>query len=406
MKKELKMWTLISLIFISILFLPNIPISSSLHIRPEDFFIFLAAVSFIVKDFPRIGIPKTPYTWIILTFLGWMTLSIVLNNNILIPSSLFEIVKFFKVIIVFILIYRFYPKYKEQFHRLINICFWILVAINLFQFFDPLSLNNKIWNLYIADNMLPSLLINHRISGLIGNPNVNGVLFLIFTAYFLSRFNYHKIDLHKAIIAAVIVLLTQSRTDFIALVLILPYVAIATNRLSFKGLLKIVIIMTISISLMAIALLLIQSAYILSLWTTPIGENSSFQVRVMVWEIIYKAILESPIIGHGGNKEFFYSQGINAESQYVFTAFLYGFVGLAIYFSFMFYPFYYFYKNKNTYTLMTAIFSIAFIVTSVTNAPLNDYRIFILAVTFLAISCIESKKNTCIKTKCKLVSNF
>ena len=121
---------LISLIFISILFLPNIQINDLIFIRPEDVLIFSAFIILIIKEYPRLSLPKTSYMSILLVYLSWMFLTVLFKAQIMNTGAIFELIKFIKVILMFILVYKFFPIYKEHLEKLFTRLF---LGISIYQ---------------------------------------------------------------------------------------------------------------------------------------------------------------------------------------------------------------------------------------------------------------------------------
>ena len=218
-------------------------------------------------------------------------------------------------------------------------------------------------------------------------------MFLIFAAYFLSKYKYYKTDLYTIVIAFGMVILTQSRTCLVALFAMILFFTIVNNKLKIKNIISSFLIFVIFIASTLLILYLLNSKYISKLWNMPLEQNVSLYNRVVKWKYLSGIILENPIIGSGGSKDFLYTNGILVDGHYVLIAFLFGFIGLFFFLLLLFYPFYYYKKNKNLYSLATAMFFVPIIITSTTNAPLNDYRLFLIIISFMAMSCSYSTFN-------------
>lgn len=137
-----------------------------------------------------------------------------------------------------------------------------------------------------------------RMLGLMGNPNCNAVFFLFFTCYYLARYSFHKRNIISLIISVVMVLLTQSRTGFISLIIILIIFILKDMNLEKigKGL--------ILLSFLALAISIVNAEYISALWDRPLEKITSLTVRFDIWVMLIEMVKDQWLIGLGPFKEF------------------------------------------------------------------------------------------------------
>ena len=168
--------------------------------------------------------------------------------------------------------------------------------------------------------------------GLMGNPNCNAVFFLFFTCYYLARYAYGKRNIVSLITSVVLVLLTQSRTGFISLIVIFVIFMLKDMNLRKigKGLLL--------LSFIALAISIVNAEYISALWDRPFDKITSLTIRLDIWLMLIEMVKDQWLIGLGPFKEFFYANALHADSEYILNYFRYGICGLVLYSSLLLYP--------------------------------------------------------------------
>ncbi|HBG23050.1 MAG TPA: hypothetical protein DDW83_07345, partial [Peptococcaceae bacterium] len=312
-------------LLLSIFFLPPLRISDSLPaIRLED---VIVIVLFFLNYF-QYKVPKHTYLVLLTIYLCVITLSVLFNESFLYTSNIYEIIKVIKMIILYMFFSFYFRSSRNNFSKVnifLQCSFWLLVIINLLQYLDLFHFNQLLGSLYTPQGQLDVFMLQlsrdgatKRMLGLMGNPNCNAVFFLFFTCYYLARYSFHKRNIISLIISVVMVLLTQSRTGFISLIIILIIFILKDMNLRKigKGL--------ILLSFLALAISIVNAEYISALWDRPLEKITSLTVRFDIWIMLIEMVKDQWLIGLGPFKEFFYGNALHADSEYVLNYFRYG----------------------------------------------------------------------------------
>ena len=99
-------------------------------------------------------------------------------------------------------------------------------------------------------------------------------------------------------------------------------------------------------------------------------------------------IKESPIIGYGVNKQYFYERGLYSENEYILMMWRYGAIGLLLYLGMFFIPLWnYFKRRKEEGKLQKGFLFLIIIVTvALTNNPYQDKTIMVLNAAMLGLT--------------------
>ena len=101
--------------------------------------------------------------------------------------------------------------------------------------------------------------------------------------------------------------------------------------------------------------------------------------RVETWKYLWEMIKEKPIFGHAPYKEYFYENNLYSESEYVLQTWRYGFVGLFMFLTLLFIPFFSGLKNKTKkYSVEIIFIIIVMSINSLTNNPFSERVIMVL----------------------------
>ncbi|MBL4862997.1 MAG: O-antigen ligase family protein [Crocinitomicaceae bacterium] len=316
-------------------------------------------------------------------------ISIIFNGRIKMYRDWFEPIKFFKLSCFIFFFYLFIDVSKWV--SLIKFLFLGLVLFNLFHYFNVFHFNEIIEPYYAAPHHLDFFGLNSigepatkRMIGTVGNPNNNAILFLIFLVLFLQKKNSNKSDIIFSIVAIIGVLACQSRTGFVALLLIL-IVSFIVKRPSWK--------IIFSLCLVTIAgfliLELFGNSYIGSL-ANAVTMESAKAGRYEQWTKIIDAMPGHWVLGHGVNKEYFEEREIYAESEYFLVLFRYGGIGLisllAIWTTLFFGQIKSIRSSAGMFLLGTII---VFTITGLTNSPLHSTKLSIIFALMVGVSFIQ-----------------
>jgi len=381
---------------------------------------FFVAFLFLLLFFPSFTLPGLsfkiqPIDCVIPLMLGWLiwkkylSFSLIYIRNLLIficiilasfllnfkqnaINDLFEIYDVLKYVVVFLVFKEIYqPKIKQL---TFDIAFILLIIINIFHYQNILGFNEHIMPLYCGENSIHLLTFGYnsigepatrRMLGLIGNPNNNAILFMIFLIQYLPKKGWKTKEMLFFYMAALAVAACQSRTGFIifAFIFILNFFIIrwkwwkTTMHISILSLLLLLFFNFESVATYFHLDFLIQkkdkSDYIASLFNQEAFQSHSWTQRLEIWEDLLKESAQKPIIGHGPQKNHFYDAHLYAENEYVLMVWRYGLIGLLVYLLIYLIPI----KNmlqlaRGNLEAKNGVFIILiFMIASLTNVPLS-----------------------------------
>lgn len=216
--------------------------------------------------------------------------------------------------------------------------------------------------------------------GLMGNPNINSILFLFFTCYFMARHTYVKKNILSIIVSVVMVILTQSRTSFLCLIVII--LIFIFKEMKVRKIIQGILLL----SFIILVIWIINAQYLSLLWDTPVGKITSFTNRVDVWVLLLDMVKDKMFIGYGPFKEYFYANTLYADNEYILNLIRYGIFGLILYVALLLYPIVCALKARNHssinnfYNLFAGMFFVVVLISGLTNAPLNEPRLQVLVL--------------------------
>lgn len=315
--------------------------------------------------------------------------SIIWNSRIHEIRDWFEVIKYIKFIFFLFLFYIFFN--GNQLIKLISIVFIAVFVFNVLHYFNIFDFNQIIEPFYAPPHHLDFFGLNSigevatkRALGTLGNPNNNGLLFLLFTICFLPSVNSVKRNQFILLALAILgVFMCQSRTGILAYGLVLISYFI-TMKSSWQ---VILILLLLSISYY-ILLLFMGNIYLNSLGDVAHLKNSGIG-RLIQWKKIISAMPNHWIFGHAPDKQYFETNSIYSESEYFLVLFRYGIVGVLGFLSFWWiwlknYAFKY--KDKYKFALYLAII---YLMGAVTNNPLQSPKIALFLGVLMALTLLK-----------------
>jgi O-antigen ligase len=324
---------LCALTFISVCFIPYLPVSDQLSIRLEDLLLPFALV-LIAPAIKEIG----HWYFMVLILWGiWGVISMAVNGRITVVNDYFELYKLFKYMIFTIMFALFFIREANIF-GFVSVTFILLVLFNLMHYFNVFDFNRNVMPVfcpnpmqleYFGRNSLGGI-ATKRILGTMGNPNVNAILFSFFTTYFITFLREKKWNLGKLFffVSVAMVLYTQSRTCMAAtFFIIVLYVFITKPGRKELALLGAGLIL-------AIAAVWFSDIYSLNYLTQAkwdVEQNGSLRGRLEVWKELIGMVGKSPVFGYGINKNYFYEHDLYSENEYILMLWRYGIPGLFFY---------------------------------------------------------------------------
>jgi O-antigen ligase len=369
----------------SIFLLPGIDPGAGLPtFRLED----VAVLLLILAGARRLEYPLATNRYLngYLIFLGfstlWMFVCLLGNGRLAALSDYFELYKMTKYVTLLFLGYIVASRGSTDAEGPL---LWVLLALllifNLANYLDLAGFNRLVMPWYASAERIVSFgkdsmgnPATRRILGTMGNPNDNGVLWTFVAAYFLSRSGSRMYHFPFFLAAMAMTVLSGSRTAFVGILVVLAVFWIMGNRSATR------LLQALTFVLFAVALVLVLNIqYISALWTTDLMENPSWLARLEVWEYLRGMISQSPLIGYGPNKEFFYNHNLYSENEYLLMAWRYGFLGLAMYLGIFLIPAVQAWRSRvSASSRMVVIMSVAMAVSALTNNPFSEPRLMAL----------------------------
>lgn len=391
------------LIFISLLFFPPIRIVSGFpSFQFIDLFLPILAVLVFLK---RKEFKEKKLAVLILSFAVYIFLTILINGRIGFHRDYFEVLKMIKLLIVFLLFSTI--ELSSFVKKWIKPAFIFLVIINLLHYYNAFYINDYL-DIYHSGGRYSMFGLNtagelsyKRMIGLIGNPNDNAILFLMFAVLFIPK-RKSKINHYLWFGTAIIMMfLCQSRTAMISLIIMIIVYSIysyhnfksiifvaSTSAMSFiisYGITKTSIdIGNPSRGMKDSALHNIdenhdESTYLGTLVGGDLNESESYQGRIRIWRQLWEMIEKKPIFGHAPYKEYFYDRHLYAESEYILLLWRYGFIGLGIYLTIMGALTIIAIKNRRSESSVALLLLLTLlIITGITNVPFEHKTLSVL----------------------------
>lgn len=326
-------------------------------------------------------------------FAGVIIFSILLNHKHNSINDLFEVYDIIKYVIIFLVFKEIYnPKVKTW---AIDISFILLLIINLFHYHNIFGFNEYVMPYYCGEKSVHLLTFGYnslgepatkRMLGLIGNPNNNAILFMIFLIHYLPKKGWSTKEMLFFYASVIAVSACQSRTGIIAFSALFIVNFIIIKWKWWK----------IGIHTFFVAFLLLlffnleafseylhldfltrkkqNKDYIMSLFNDEAFQGNSWQKRLEIWEDLLIESTHKPILGHGPRKNHFYASRLYSENEYVLIIWRYGIIGLLFYLCIYLIPIKQTLKlarseidSKNILLLIGL-----FLITSLTNVPLSN----------------------------------
>lgn len=383
------------LFLISVLFVPDFKLTKELYIGTEELLIPLMFAHWI---FHRKTSAKK-YIIFIGVLCCYILFTILLNFKAQRVSDFFEVYKILKFAIIVLFVSAVFERNKNLFHKTVCVALPALLFFNLLHYFNVFGFNQLIEPLYSVSEIhlqyfgLDSLgnPATKRMLGTAGNPNINGIVFLFFFAYFLSKLDARKIN-HASwfvLLTVIGIVLCQSRTTMIASVIILV-AAFLIHRFSWKSIGLNLLIVVIAVA----GAFLLSSASLDYFANTHIepAENNSLRGRFEIWQYLSEMIMQKPVFGHGPSKQFFYQNELYSESEYILYAWRYGFVGAILYILWIVFPLIMNFRIGREHGFLL-LFSVGILISAITNNPISSPIILpLFAIAVAHFYSVKSEK--------------
>ncbi len=375
------------ILLISILSVPD------LYLKPDwpavqviDFLIPIVGITLVIK-FREL---KLHAYWIIIAlFCVYIPITMHLNGRTGVIADYFEIYKLikFSLLVLFFSLLDF-EKFSKMWFKPIFIG---LAIINLLHFFNIFHINEFLYDVYGGVHReffgLNSLKepATKRMVGLASSPNINAVVFSFFAIYFLPL-KFDRTKFYWFLAAILFMLMCQSRTAIVALAGVLIIIAIL--QLSDWNLKQWGVVLGSIVGLYFLCWALVTDFFSHASYSNNVVSNSAMG-RLETWAYLFDMIKESPIIGYGVNKQYFYERKLYSENEYILMLWRYGAIGLMLYLGMLFLPLWnYFKRRKEALKLKKGFLFLIIIVTvALTNNPYQDKTVMVLIATMLGLTC-------------------
>lgn len=370
------------IIIISIFLIPPISIPKIwFSIYLSDFFVPIILLILIKNKLLHFNF----YSKLLGLFSFYILLTIVINNRIACISDYFEIFKVIKFGLFIIFFAFIIPKLNYK--LLISYIFFITILLNFLHYFNLFNFNKFIEPFYAEEIHLKFFGLNSlgfpdtkRMLGTMGNPNNNAILFLFFTIFYLPIKNEKLINYSFFFIAYIGLLLCQSRTGlivFTTIFIINCYIQKYNKKELFFLIIGLILLFNIS-----------NLNYLLSLFNEQVMRTSASTMgRLEIWAKLWEMIKLKPIFGYAPYKDYFYSNNLFSENEYILMTWRYGFIGLLLYLAIVILPIAIYFKKitlTNIDYLKTFLFTFVILITALTNNPLSEPRIILIFAFMLA----------------------
>lgn len=385
------------LVLLDAFFIPDIRISIQLP-------------AFQLTDFilPIIGLvlfPKLPqvrkewwFIWILL-FAGYMLLPILINGRIKQWNDYFELYRFIKIGVIFLL---FRSTQSKQLYPLIVGSFMLLLLINVLHLYNVFNINELLTYAYgdsihfklFGKDSLGNPAVK-RMLGTMGNPNTNALLFLFFTVYFLP-IEKKREQWVLCYTSLFMVFLCQSRTSLLAAGIVIVALLILTKKDGIKAAVWKVIS---SIGLYLLATMIATSFFKYTSYSNSLMDGSalystSLRSRWESWSILWDMIKTKPLFGFAPYKSYFTAHQLYAENEYLLIWWRYGIFGLLFYLGIFLLPFWELFRRKlDAHSVKAMIMIGVMLIAALTNNPLTERTISVLFVFILASGLPKSKEH-------------
>jgi O-antigen ligase len=363
----------------SVFLLPPLPIVNSFpKIQVAEILLPFICLLLLLK-FPQAAFKKTSnYVLLWSLLLVVMFLSIAANGRLDFLNDYFEVFKVFKYLIFLL----FLTAYIDQINIIVivRLVFVLVVIFNVLHYFNWMDFNDKIMPYYCSETHITFFGFDSeggestkRIVGTASNPNTNAILFLFFAIFFFPAKQSTLTEKIFFFLAILGLFSAQSRTALIAFIPVYLILAL-NNQYQWKEYL-----FTFLPALLLFLFVVKMGNTYVTVMGKAVVKTNSVRGRLAIWMYLWEMIKEKPLLGYAPSKDFFYSRKLYPESEYVLYCWRYGFAGLLVLLSIMIYPIratYKYLKHKEALNLF--VYTLVFIITSITNNPFSDQNLLLI----------------------------
>ncbi len=351
--------------------------------RLENISLPFIGISFLF--YKRLDFDRTYSTVIILFFITSLVSAFINMSGIEAITYSFRIFKFF---LFFVIVCHAARNNMQAIDFIIKLLFFVLLLINVLQIFNPFGIGEFLGLIYTHHENYIELNKEigryFRVTGTMVNPNDNAVLWLSFMSYFMSSYFYKRNvnELLYILICIIIIILTQSRTALIAL-LVVSIVYFLNFRLRKTQILVACGILLLCFSAMSF----FNLDYLLQVFQNNPLKIHSMTLRFEIWQWMLELWKNKMLFGWGHFKELSKLIEGSPDIEYLYVLTIYGIVGIIFYTLILLYPIIVLWKKrKENQILLGILLPIAFSIIAITNFTVMNVRIGLLYFIFIGIS--------------------
>ncbi len=263
--------------------------------------------------------------WISAVIIGFITFSSLLSNYVnggITVSELVWSLRYGKLFVLGWSVVSVISESRGSYQTILVFGFLGMVIVNALQL---IGINSVIELYATKPETITSMtynLLDGRLFGTVHNPNNNGLIFALFTVYFLvSKVPWKYV---YVVISALMIILTQSRTAFIALVLVAGVIVVL--HLWKKS--KRQFLLFLGGSCVAILLLFqLKLSNLSSLFNGEAFYSNSLTTRFEMVDNVLKANAERSFLGMGKTNNIPEVIGGSIDNEYIYIYLEYGILG-------------------------------------------------------------------------------
>lgn len=217
----------------------------------------------------------------------------------------------------------------HQVKRIVQYSFLALALMNVLMLMNPFGISESLMLMYSGKAEMVFSYLNEtgvmRLTGTQLNPNDNAIIFSLFFFFFLLTES--KFRMPFLFLSLTLVILTQSRTALVALLLgVMLYMFIRALRKKRINWLVPIGVM----SVLVITYLLFNAQNLSSLFSAEALRSSSWMERVEHYAVIGQMSSLEIVIGAGVIFDPFQELGFYFDSEYLYFLYQYGLVGVML----------------------------------------------------------------------------
>ncbi|MDX1651667.1 MAG: hypothetical protein R3277_04190 [Brumimicrobium sp.] len=358
-------------------------------------YLFLPALIFAVYIFFKSSIIyKKVVVSLLSLFVFYIVLELINKGSINLPHILY-LMRWVKYGVLFLIAIYFYQNTSLNKSALIFKGLFLLVgAVNILILVNIQGTGVLLQEYFTTYK--PSFLLSNfyepgvfRLSGSMNNPNDNAVILGVFILFFTMHERFR--DFYFAFFAIVLLLLTQSRTAIVSLIIISFIVLLYSfgrHQISKR---KLLIFTGLTVLLLAF-ISLFNLHYLGSIFTGEAFQSNSVMIRV---ENFFEVVNVSPktlYIGNGVIDDQLDLYGTYLDSEITLTIAQFGLLGLLAWFIFVVSATLFWSREKVNFKLWVSLFFL-YIGTSFTNLSFFSTQLGVIFFVFLALAINIEREN-------------